>query len=56
MLRSVEASVTCSSGPVHVAPSSVEWLETVPQDSIAGAPDDEVALRGLISAVVERGG
>ena len=36
--------------------SSVEWLETVPQDSIAGAPDDEVALRGLISAVVERGG
>jgi hypothetical protein len=37
-------------------PSSVEWLETVPQDSLAGAADDEVALRGLITALVERGG
>ena len=37
-------------------PSSVEWIETVPQDSVSGAPDDEVALRGLITAIVERGG
>jgi len=36
--------------------SSVEWLETVPRDSLAGSPDDEVALRGVISAIVERGG